>query len=234
MQQRYYDTGIGIFLSVDPVMAYSNPIGQFHRYRYANNNPFRFVDPDGRQSCGSTGSRLCMSEAGLKSRLTAIEKHESTRTYKSEARAARAFANRALPVQQASGREIGANMERRGGNDKIGLTDFAYGEKGSVEIPKYAGSYGYVGTIHTHPTAHPLHEVFSGSGAYAIDGKIYGAGWTHEHDVAEALRRGGISIVVDVNGDMFQFRAADWLRESDRNPGVAVYAGYSTEPLKEP
>ena len=52
MQQRYYDPGIGMFLSVDPVTAYSNPVGQFHRYRYANNNPYLFRDPDGRQSCG--------------------------------------------------------------------------------------------------------------------------------------------------------------------------------------
>ncbi|GGK03224.1 RHS repeat domain-containing protein [Luteimonas terricola] len=51
MQQRYYDPGIGIFLSVDPVTAYSDPIGQFHRYRYANNNPYKFKDPDGRYNC---------------------------------------------------------------------------------------------------------------------------------------------------------------------------------------
>jgi len=50
MQQRYYDPQLGLFLSVDPVTAYSNPIGQFHSYRYANNNPYRFTDPDGRQS----------------------------------------------------------------------------------------------------------------------------------------------------------------------------------------
>jgi len=48
MQQRYYDPQIGLFLSVDPVTAYSNPVGQFHRYRYTNNNPYRFTDPDGR------------------------------------------------------------------------------------------------------------------------------------------------------------------------------------------
>ena len=50
MQQRYYDPMLGVFLSVDPVTAYDNPISQFHRYRYANNNPYRFVDPDGRVS----------------------------------------------------------------------------------------------------------------------------------------------------------------------------------------
>lgn len=49
MQQRYYDPQVGRFLSVDPVTAYSNPVGMFNRYKYAANNPYRFVDPDGRQ-----------------------------------------------------------------------------------------------------------------------------------------------------------------------------------------
>ena len=49
MQQRYYDPAIGAFLSVDPVTAYSNPVGAFNRYRYANNNPYMFTDPDGRR-----------------------------------------------------------------------------------------------------------------------------------------------------------------------------------------
>jgi RHS repeat-associated protein len=46
--QRYYDPGIGRFLSVDPVTANDNTGGNFNRYWYANNNPFRFTDPDGR------------------------------------------------------------------------------------------------------------------------------------------------------------------------------------------
>lgn len=50
MQQRYYDPQIGRFLSVDPVTAYSNPVGAFNRYWYANNNPYRFTDPDGRDA----------------------------------------------------------------------------------------------------------------------------------------------------------------------------------------
>jgi uncharacterized protein RhaS with RHS repeats len=49
-QQRYYDPGIGRFLSVDPVTADGNTGGNFNRYKYASNNPYRFTDPDGRQS----------------------------------------------------------------------------------------------------------------------------------------------------------------------------------------
>jgi RHS repeat-associated protein len=48
MQQRYYDSGIGRFLSVDPVMADDNTGRNFNRYWYAANNPYRFIDPDGR------------------------------------------------------------------------------------------------------------------------------------------------------------------------------------------
>ena len=50
MQQRYMDPQLGILLSVDPVTAYQKPVEQFNRYRYANGNPYKFTDPDGRES----------------------------------------------------------------------------------------------------------------------------------------------------------------------------------------
>ena len=50
MQQRYMDPELGVFLSVDPVTAYEQPVGQFNQYRYAKGNPYRFIDPDGRQA----------------------------------------------------------------------------------------------------------------------------------------------------------------------------------------
>ncbi|WP_295941221.1 RHS repeat-associated core domain-containing protein [uncultured Xanthomonas sp.] len=50
MQQRYYDPGLGEFISTDPVSAYENPFKGFNRYLYANGNPYTFKDPDGRQS----------------------------------------------------------------------------------------------------------------------------------------------------------------------------------------
>jgi len=50
MQQRYYDPLLGRFLSVDPVAANSSPGGNFNRFWYAENSPYKFIDPDGRQS----------------------------------------------------------------------------------------------------------------------------------------------------------------------------------------
>jgi len=46
-QQRYYDPVMGRFLSTDPVQA-DDKGGDFNRYWYANNNPHKFTDPDGR------------------------------------------------------------------------------------------------------------------------------------------------------------------------------------------
>lgn len=48
MQQRYYDPGIGAFLSVDPVAVNTTSGWNFCRYCYAANNPYKFKDPDGR------------------------------------------------------------------------------------------------------------------------------------------------------------------------------------------
>ena len=50
MQQRYIDPEIGGFLSVDPVTAQEGGGSQFNRYRYANGNPYKFVDPDGKDA----------------------------------------------------------------------------------------------------------------------------------------------------------------------------------------
>ena len=51
-QQRYYDPIVGRFLSVDSIETNPNTGAGFNRYWYANDNPYRFTDPDGRQSVG--------------------------------------------------------------------------------------------------------------------------------------------------------------------------------------
>ena len=47
MQQRYYDPVAGRFLSLDPVTTDANTGDGFNRYVYGNNNPYRFIDPEG-------------------------------------------------------------------------------------------------------------------------------------------------------------------------------------------
>jgi RHS repeat-associated protein len=51
MQQRYYDPVLGRFLSVDPVPANTTAGGNFNRYWYGSNNPYKMIDPDGRSDC---------------------------------------------------------------------------------------------------------------------------------------------------------------------------------------
>lgn len=58
MQQRYYDPVTGRFVSVDPVAV--RQIGDnFNRYWYANNNPYRFKDPDGRECDSADNKTIC-------------------------------------------------------------------------------------------------------------------------------------------------------------------------------
>jgi RHS repeat-associated protein len=70
MQQRYYDPQSGRFISTDPVQATANG-GNFNRYWYANDNPYRFTDPDGRQSCTGShiGGEVC---SGLNLHITQV------------------------------------------------------------------------------------------------------------------------------------------------------------------
>jgi RHS repeat-associated protein len=46
---RYYDPAVGRFMTIDPV-GFKEDIYSFNRYGYGNNNPYKFVDPDGRDA----------------------------------------------------------------------------------------------------------------------------------------------------------------------------------------
>jgi len=64
MQARYYDPVIGRFYSNDPV-GFSN-VHNFNRYAYANNNPYKYVDPDGRDAVAIVFPDYKISVAGTK------------------------------------------------------------------------------------------------------------------------------------------------------------------------
>jgi RHS repeat-associated protein len=48
MGARYYEPIVGRFISKDPVGFNESNLHSFNRYAYANNNPYRYIDPDGR------------------------------------------------------------------------------------------------------------------------------------------------------------------------------------------
>jgi RHS repeat-associated protein len=50
MGARYYDPVIGRFMGIDPVGFQEDNVHSFNRYAYANNNPYKFVDRDGREA----------------------------------------------------------------------------------------------------------------------------------------------------------------------------------------
>jgi RHS repeat-associated protein len=53
MGARYYDPVIGRFMGVDPVGVREDNVHSLNRYTYANNNPYTFIDPDGRDPISS-------------------------------------------------------------------------------------------------------------------------------------------------------------------------------------
>jgi RHS repeat-associated protein len=48
MGARWYDPAVGRFMSVDPKAFIESNLHSFNRYNYANNNPYKYTDPDGK------------------------------------------------------------------------------------------------------------------------------------------------------------------------------------------
>ena len=48
MGARYYDPVLSRFMAIDPLSPQADELHSFNRYAYANNNPYKYVDPDGR------------------------------------------------------------------------------------------------------------------------------------------------------------------------------------------
>lgn len=80
MQQRYYDPSIGRFYSNDPVGFNTANLMTFNRYAYANNNPYKYVDPDGRETNPvSGGSGISDSQLRTNATNSSIGKYGNTR-----------------------------------------------------------------------------------------------------------------------------------------------------------
>ena len=125
MQQRYYDSGIGRFLSVDPIAINTSPGASFNRYDYANNNPYANVDPDGRECFAlNSGSPYCIRSATYKVFDAVVSK--STRFFGAAAATTRFLANLDIPVGARVGGWVGVmpSSEARAFLEKVSATLF--------------------------------------------------------------------------------------------------------------
>lgn len=77
MGRRYYDPRLARFISPDPLAASTSGGTNLNRYRYANNNPFRFSDPTG--ACDEvTGSHMCDGKGFAGDRLETTQYAEGS------------------------------------------------------------------------------------------------------------------------------------------------------------
>jgi uncharacterized protein RhaS with RHS repeats len=132
MQQRYYDPAIGRFLSVDPVTADGATGANFNRYWYANNNPFRFKDPDGRKCSTADGKDSCTFDEFRDSKRNTVPREKAL---SSGSRLARALGrDRASRIHRAEAAmtakyTAAKNLAAKGGdvtiegNSAVGIPD---------------------------------------------------------------------------------------------------------------
>ncbi len=86
MNARYYDPVVGRFMGVDPVGPIAGGLQHFNRYSYAYNNPYAYIDPDGRQgqafgfsvrSMTTYNDPKMRADAGIKGMETALRDSRS-------------------------------------------------------------------------------------------------------------------------------------------------------------
>ena len=134
MQQRYYDPMIGRFLSVDPVTAYDNPTKAFNRYWYASDNPYRFTDPDGRQSyCPGSCTPLVVIE-NLKNATDRLQKSFDSAIANSDIR---------LQADACSGGCIGLDQSLLHGDGNLSIAPVGWGRGG----PSGVGQGAFLGVV---------------------------------------------------------------------------------------
>ena len=71
---RYYNSDVGRFYAMDPVGVIPDRTHSFNRYAYANNNPYLYIDPDGRLGIAAVAVGIAVAFA-LEAGSLALESH---------------------------------------------------------------------------------------------------------------------------------------------------------------
>lgn len=199
---------------MDPVTPNSSG-GTFNRYWYANGNPYKFIDPDGRAPCTGTRIGTCVNGTtvtGLSSsQLRAVQRNpqayisrlnEIPNKQSSEADSVRYFARSARPVTAVTGREVGADIANVGSGSKpFTVVNFRLGDSKGVKAGQaYVGPGIRTAIAHTHP----FNSNFSGAG-----NAIWDRGWRGSFatngDMERALSAGVNAYVTLPDGGILKF-----------------------------
>ena len=134
MGARYYDPLLGRFMGVDPVGFDPSNIHSFNRYAYGNNNPYKFVDPDGRAGTLVLEAAGAVVIGAIYYALQPPEKQEaiSAALRRAIANVVRSDSADVPPAPPADGPKVGGDQgciycvkgeNTSSGNDYIGSTD---------------------------------------------------------------------------------------------------------------
>jgi RHS repeat-associated protein len=133
MSARYYNPTLGRFISPDPVHFVEDNVHSFNRYAYANNNPMKFVDPDGKQG-------VLVAQLGPMS-PRALGERVFSRTVDA--------VKQAPEVQVTIGVSASLSVENRGlsGGLGVGLTSRGafIGQFAATDVTQGVGMFGGVG-----------------------------------------------------------------------------------------
>jgi len=245
MQQRYYDSGIGVFLSVDPVNPLGNGSAQFNRYRYANGNPIGNLDPDGRQCTGTHVTAVCEAGgvAGLVTSTAgagaarqaniALKQADAFKPFDSRSEMYGVWAKNVEPVSESWGFEIASLIYKAGGGRLRLGPAHSDGQPTSVTgVFKTTGrGMKESGFIHTHPrraimsSADMLVSRSTGSMFSGGPNSYYG-------DLSTAVNR-GIDAAMVRNGRIYEFSFESYQRAmSNTSEGPYVRLGDLVREIK--
>ncbi len=141
MQARYYDPLIGRFYSNDPVGF--RDVHSFNRYTYGNNNPYKFIDPDGKMSIEKEDNVVAKlfnfdsaSQATQQGQSAIDSVGEASKAASSEITSrmsVSAGANAGLGLGATTSLEVDSQtLQGKGLKAGAGLTGAAYGASASV------------------------------------------------------------------------------------------------------
>ncbi len=194
MGARFYNPMLGRFLSVDAVRFVEPNIHSFNRYAYANNNPYKYTDPDGRFAF------LALIPAALEALSVAgvgYTAYDTTTTYMNEGAAAAAkqlAVEGAVTVAFGAAGKVAGKFIAKGVSGGMGFTRSQL--QHGFEHAKDFGVAGNANNKTLEEFSSAINRHINAADTQAIQGTFRGQTVTHFVDPNT-----GLNVMRDASGD---------------------------------